>query len=68
MKEIKKMRRYIERTRITEQSKNNYDMTYRQGVELSALEFWDAVCLVFDYGRAKGYRAAKAEVRKAVSK
>lgn len=32
--------------------------------DLSERDLCSAFCLAFDYGRAKGYRAAKAEVRK----
>lgn len=62
--EIARMNRYIQKTKGTE--KTAYDMTLK---EMGALldmtkqkKGWDAVELAFLYGRAKGYRAAKAEV------
>lgn len=51
--EIARMKGYIRKTRGAE--KSVYDMTTRG-------KDWDAVELAFLYGRAKGYRAAKAEV------
>lgn len=61
--EIARMNRYIQKTKGTK--KTVYDMTLK---EIGALldmtkqeKDWDAVELAFLYGRAKGYRAAKAE-------
>ena len=64
MSDIEKMRRYIERTKM---SKNNsYQMNMTEALDLAhATEETpiDIVCLAFDYGKAKGYRAAKVEGR-----
>lgn len=62
MSEIDKMKRYIERANA------NISDRYEIGLlEVSALtkepDVTDAVYLSFLYGRAKGYRAAKAEAR-----
>ena len=67
MTEIEKMKRYIERTKM---DKN--DRYYLGHVEVFAMlekahqngDFpLDMIALAFNYGKAKGYRAAKAEGR-----
>ncbi len=63
MSEIEKIKRYIDRTNA------NISDRYEIGcLEVGALkrefDVTDAVYLAFLYGRAKGYRAAKAEARK----
>lgn len=65
MTEIEKMQRYIERTKL---DKNRMCLDFSEACALAkeaktadaALEM---VALAFNYGKAKGYRAAKAEVR-----
>ena len=69
MSEIEKMKRYIERTRMNKA--DNYCLVYGEAVELlkTATDvngMFEVISLAFDYGRAKGYRAAKAERRAAV--
>ncbi len=63
MTEIEKIERYIKRTNIADLK--HYEMNM---LELHALadmvNVVDALCIAFLYGRAKGYRAAKAEARK----
>ena len=62
--EIARMNRYIQKTKGAE--KTVYDMTLKEMGSLRDMtkrgKDWDAVELAFLYGRAKGYRAAKAEV------
>lgn len=69
MTEIEKIKRYIQRTRLNED-----DGYYLGHVEILALMTeaskdvncaFEAINTAFNYGKAKGYRAAKAE-RKAV--
>lgn len=68
MNEIERIRPYVERERIGQN--NRYNMNMTEGLELSraAYESEDLplgiIVLAFNYGRAKGYRAAKAEGRK----
>lgn len=67
MSEIEKMKRYIERTRMGKAY--TYCLVYGEVVELlhtatDANSLFEVIALAFDYGKAKGYRAAKAEVRK----
>lgn len=68
MTEIEKMQRYIERTKMKEKSPTSYAMNYSEAAELahkargSNLPI-EVISLAFEYGKAKGYRAAKAEVR-----
>lgn len=65
MSEIEKIQRYIERTKAN--ISDRYDMGLLEVCELkNAADTTDAVYLAFLYGRAKGYRAAKAERRAAV--
>lgn len=67
MTEIEKMQRYIERTKLDKNDK--FCMGYCEAVELGRKmkegddSMLEAIGLIFDYGKAKGYRAAKAEVR-----
>lgn len=66
MSEIERIERYIANTKIKESlavgmRPSEWISISNNGTTL------DAVALAFDYGRAKGYRAAKAE-RKAVAK
>lgn len=62
MSEIEKMRRYIERTKANISS--CYEMDFLEVHELKQeADAIDAIYLAFLYGRAKGYRAAKAEGR-----
>lgn len=62
MDEREKMQQYFQRTKI-----KNFDRYCMRFRELNALhEFcetnvFEALCLAFDYGMAKRYRAAKAE-------
>ena len=63
MTEIEKMKRYIERTKM---GKNHYQMNFQEALELARATAEmpiDIVCLAFEYGMAKGYLAAKSEVR-----
>lgn len=65
MSEIEKMKRYIERTKM--KADNSYQLNFLELLDLAhATEETPAeiVCLAFDYGKAKGYRAAKAEARR----
>ena len=64
MSEIEKIQRYIERTPI---GKSNRSISLDEGFAL-AKQAYDSddlplhvILLAFNYGRAKGYRAAKAE-------
>ena len=62
-----KIERYIRRTRLNPKDTMAYQIKFTEIVWLAhATEKLpiDAVCLAFNYGMAKGYRAAKAEVRK----
>ena len=64
MTEIEKMKRYIERTPVND----DHDTYVIRAREIATLLSYgcqaDAIMMAFDYGRAKGYRAAKAEARK----
>lgn len=67
MSEIEKIKRYIALTGIKVHGQDRYAMNMREVRELmrSGEERpFDAIDLAFEYGKAKGYRAAKAEVRK----
>lgn len=68
MNEIERIRRYVERETI--RWNNRYGMNMIEGLELSRAAYeaedlpLEIIVLAFNYGRAKGYRAAKAEGRK----
>lgn len=69
MSEIEKIRRYIERTKMSRA--DNYCLVYGEAVELlhtaaDTNSMFEIIALAFNYGKAKGYRAAKAERRAAV--
>ena len=70
MSKIEEMKQYIERTKMS--TTGLYKMNMLEAFELAyqALECRDlpieAISLAFDYGKAKGYRATKAEGRAAV--
>jgi len=67
MSEIEKMKKYIERTKL---DKYRYCLSMAEGFSLAHMaretnDFpFEVVTLAFNYGKAKGYRAAKAEARK----
>lgn len=66
MSEIEKIRQYIERTNIMPGIQNRYPMRWAEMMTLKASSpgnVADILLLAFDYGMAKGYRAAKAEIR-----
>lgn len=63
MSEIEKVQRYIDKHKVPYNPR--YEMPVREVVALAHdLTSLDAVMLAFTYGRAKGYRAAKAEAGK----
>ena len=64
MSELERIRKYIDKTKCRD---DRYDVTISE-INLLARFSVDghpveAVILAFDYGRAKGYRAARKEVR-----
>lgn len=67
MNEIEKMKKYIERTKLDPNDRFYMDM--REAFELAhqartCEDFpLEIISLAFTYGKAKGYRAAKAERR-----
>lgn len=64
MTEIEKMQRYIARTNV--KVSDCYEMDLLEARELKReADLTNAIYLAFLYGRAKGYRAAKAERRAA---
>lgn len=70
MSEIEKMKRYIERTNMKLENPHSYAMNLKEAFELSHQAYSvddlpiEMISLAFNYGQAKGYRAAKAEGRK----
>ena len=67
MSEIEKMKRYIERTKMKKADRFYLDMAEAFELTIQALNSDDfpleVISLAFNYGKAKGYRAAKAERR-----
>lgn len=63
MTEIEKMKRYIDRTKKFPEG-TPYQMNLLEIFTLNDMgknDPYEMICLAFNYGRAKGYRAAKAE-------
>lgn len=67
MDKIEKMKKYIERTKLKEN--DGFALGMQEALELTmrardSKDFpLEIIDLAFKYGKAKGYRAAKAEVR-----
>lgn len=65
MNEIEKIKRYIERTKIKETGayKMNLCEAFELAQQANAVNdpTIEIIALAFQYGKAKGYRAAKAE-------
>lgn len=65
MSNIEKMRKYIAQTE--RKDSHRYQMSVVETIDLAhaaAETPVEIICLAFEYGLAKGYRAAKAEARK----
>lgn len=54
MTDVNKMRRYIERTGVKFPSA--YHLSMGEVTALRDINIYDALCLAFEYGRAKGFR------------
>lgn len=66
MSAIEKIKRYIERTHIKPSTKIRYQMHMDEMLALKAVAHErgiDSIVLAFEFGEAKGYRAAKAEAQ-----
>lgn len=64
MTTVEEMTAYIERTGISSSTKYKYSLCQSEMVaiwELLRTDCFRGIGLLFDYGMAKGYRAAKAE-------
>ncbi len=60
MSEIEKIRKYIEKSSVPRNLR--YDASMKEVLALATgMGRIDAATLAFEYGRAKGYRMAKAE-------
>lgn len=60
MQKIEKIQRYIDKTSF---SNTRYDMNIKELFEIAQMQDrLRAINLAFQYGQAKGYRAAKAEI------
>ena len=67
LNEIEKMKKYIERTKLN--NGDGFSMSMKEAFELvrsaQRSDFpVDVISFAFTYGKAKGYRAAKAEARR----
>lgn len=71
MSEIEKMKRYIERTNLKKGDRFYLDMVEAFALARQAQSSIDisleAIALAFNYGKAKGYRAAKAKMKEAIT-
>lgn len=72
MSEIEKMKRYIERTKMSGPKAARYGMNLTEAFELAKQAYHcgdlplEMISLAFSYGQARGYRAAKAEMEEAI--
>lgn len=66
MSDLERIHQYVKRTNMTRSKLSYYQMTWDDLSGLMEMRetFTEAVCLAFNYGMAKGYRAAKAEARR----
>lgn len=67
MQALEKIQRYITETNASTVDNKTYCMyvsEIRALYEMMCRDAYGAMCLIFDYGRAKGYRAAKAEAQR----
>lgn len=65
MSELERIQRYIEQTAVKNSGRYNIGLSEAMAIRLLAGsgKTMDAISLAFDFGRAKGYRAAKKEAR-----
>ena len=66
MAELEKIKKYIENTNFSYQVKT-YNMRVNEWEKMANIASYtpyDAISLAFDYGQAKGYRMAKAEMKR----
>lgn len=62
-KTLDKIQQYIQRTPGSQNQ--NYDLNVIEWFSMHQMTSdWDSIATAFSYGRAKGYRAAKAEMKK----
>ena len=65
MSELERIQRYTAQTAI--KNEGRYTMCLSEAMAIRLLvdsgKTMEAICLAFDFGRAKGYRAAKREVQ-----
>lgn len=67
MSEIEKIERYIQKTGISKKAAQTYglyDTEMRAFYEELQRDWYRGMSIIFSFGQAKGYRAAKAESRK----
>lgn len=64
MSRIEKMNKYIKRTNIPKKTEYAYGLTYSETDALHTMPLLDCICLAFNYGMAKGYRAGKAAAKR----
>lgn len=65
MTELEKIKRYIQNTKLNHIN-TSYYIRVREMKAFGQCDLFYAIGLAFEYGRAKGYRAAKAETREKV--
>ena len=65
MNEIEKIQKYIDLTGVKYASSSPYQMNLAELFALRRMDdIGEAICLAFEYGRAKGERSARAAQRK----
>lgn len=61
MTELEKIKKYIQNTNLNIDT--NYHIRVGEIMAVGQCDLFHAIGLAFEYGRAKGYRAAKAETK-----
>ena len=64
MTELERIKKYIKNTNLN--MNTNYNIRVGEMIAVGQCDFFHAIGLAFQYGQAKGYRAAKAEMKKKV--
>lgn len=64
MTKLEQVKKYISNTRVPKPVICRYVLRLDEAESFTKLDIYDGMTLAFAYGRAKGYRAAKAEVRR----
>ena len=66
-KTIKSIKDYVRRTKISDDIKRRYDLSMNEALSIRLFynqNSYNGLLLAYNFGMARGYRAAKAEARR----